>query len=35
MSDDNPAAYKKAPGDSKKTKLSKHTIKFRQMFGDD
>jgi hypothetical protein len=36
MSDDNPAAYKPAPGDAKaKTKLSKHTLKFRQMFGED
>ena len=36
MSDDNPAAYKKAPGDaSAKTKLSKHTIKYRKMYGED
>jgi nicotinamide mononucleotide adenylyltransferase len=36
MSDDNPAAYKKAPGDATaKTKLSKHTIKYRKMFGED
>lgn len=36
MSDDDPAAYKPAPGDATaKTKLSKHTKKFRQMFGDD
>ena len=36
MDDDNPAAYKKAPGDAKaKTKPSKHTLKFKQMFGDD
>ena len=36
MDDDNPAAYKKAPGDATaKTKLSKHTIKYRQMFGED
>lgn len=36
MDDDNPAAYKKAPGDhGAKTKLSKHTIKFRQMYGED
>ena len=36
MSDDDPSAYKKAPGDAKgKTKLSKHTIRFRQMYGDD
>lgn len=34
--DDNPAAYKKAPGDATaKTKPSKHTKKFKQMFGDD
>ena len=36
MSDDNPAAYKPAPGDKNaKTKLSKHTIKFRKMYGED
>jgi len=36
MSDDNPAAYKKAPGDATATtKLSKHTIKYRKMFGED
>ena len=36
MDDDNPAAYKKAPGDANaKTKPSKHTKKFKQMFGDD
>tara|TARA_Y100000389_G_scaffold104613_1_gene101503 strand:- start:649 stop:1824 length:1176 start_codon:yes stop_codon:yes gene_type:complete len=36
MSDDNPAAYKKAPGDATaKTKLSKHTIKYRKMYGED
>ncbi len=35
MSDDNPKAYKPAPGDkSAKTKLSKHTKKYRQMFGE-
>lgn len=35
MDDDNPAAYKKAPGDQgAKTKLSKHTKKYRQMFGE-
>jgi hypothetical protein len=35
MSDDNPAAYKPAPGDSTaKTKTSKHTKKFKQMFGE-
>tara|TARA_B100000965_G_C19527148_1_gene729351 strand:+ start:814 stop:1098 length:285 start_codon:yes stop_codon:yes gene_type:complete len=39
MDDDNPAAYAPAPGDKdksgnlKKTKLSKHTIKYRKMFG--
>jgi hypothetical protein len=36
MDDDNPAAYKKAPGDATaKTKPSKHTKKFKQMFGED
>ena len=36
MRDDDPAAYKPAPGDAKgKTKPSKHTKKFKQMFGDD
>jgi hypothetical protein len=35
MDDDNPAAYKPAPGDkTAKTKPSKHTIKYRQMFGE-
>ena len=35
MADDNPAAYKPAPGDAKaKTKPSKHTKKFKQMFGE-
>lgn len=35
MDDDNPRAYKKAPGDATaKTKLSRHTKKFRQMFGE-
>ena len=35
MNDDNPAAYKPAPGDaSAKTKPSKHTKKFKQMYGD-
>ena len=35
MSDDNPAAYKPAPGDAKaKTKPSIHTKRFKQMFGD-
>jgi hypothetical protein len=36
LSDKNPEAYKPAPGDATaKTKLSKHTIKYRQMFGED
>mgnify|MGYP000989033232 CR=1 FL=1 len=36
MNDDNPAAYKKAPGDATaKTKPSKHTKKFKQMFGEE
>ena len=41
MSDDNPAAYKPAPGDKdkdgkmKKTKPSKHTKKFKQMYGEE
>ena len=36
MDDDNPAAYKPAPGDKgAKTKPSRHTKKFKQMFGDD
>jgi len=35
MNDDNPAAYKPAPGDaSAKTKPSKHTKKFKQMYGE-
>ena len=35
MDDDNPRAYKKAPGDTgAKTKPSKHTIRFKQMFGE-
>jgi hypothetical protein len=34
MDDDNPAAYKPAPGDKgAKTKPSKHTKRFKQMFG--
>ena len=34
--DDDPSAYKPAPGDATaKTKPSKHTKKFKQMFGDD
>ena len=36
MADDNPAAYKPAPGDKKaKTKPSKHTLKYRRMYGED
>ena len=36
MRDDDPSAYKPAPGDATaKTKPSKHTKKFKQMFGDD
>ena len=36
MDDDNPSAYKPAPGDKgAKTKPSKHTKRFKQMFGDD
>ena len=36
MDDDDPAAYKPAPGDATaKTKISKHTKKFKDMFGDD
>ena len=35
MDDDNPAAYKPAPGDKKgKTRPSVHTKKFKQMYGD-
>ena len=35
MDDDNPAAYKPAPGDARaKTKPSKHTKKFKQMYGE-
>ena len=35
MDDDNPSAYKPAPGDkSAKTKPSKHTLKYKQMFGE-
>ncbi len=35
-SDDDPSAYKPAPGDKgAKTKLSKHTQKYRKMFGED
>ena len=33
--DNDPSAYKPAPGDATaKTKLSKHTLKFRQMYGE-
>lgn len=36
MDDDNPDAYKKAPGDaSAKTKPSKHTKKYQKMFGEE
>lgn len=36
LSDRDPAAYKPAPGDATaKTKLSKHTLKYRAMFGED
>ena len=36
MSDDDPRAYEPAPGDKKlKTKPSKHTKKFKQMFGEE
>jgi hypothetical protein len=35
MEDDDPTAYKKLPGDSKKTKPSKYTKKFAQMFNED
>ena len=35
MDDDNPAAYKKAPGDATaKTKPSKHTLKYKRMYGE-
>lgn len=35
MDDDDPEAYKPAPGDARaKTKPSKHTKKFKQMFGE-
>ena len=34
--DDNPAAYKPAPGDARaKTKPNKHTLKYRRMYGED
>lgn len=35
MEDDDPEAYKKLPGDSKKTKPSKYTKKFAQMFNEE
>lgn len=36
MDDDNPAAYKPAPGDARaKTKPSVHTKRFKQMFGEE
>ena len=36
MPDGDPKSYKPAPGDAgAKTKPSKHTKKFKQMFGDD
>ncbi len=35
MDDDNPDAYKPAPGDKDaKTKPSKHTLKYKKMFGE-
>lgn len=34
MSDSDPNAYKLAPGDTKKTKTSKHTLNYRRQFGD-
>ena len=35
MDDDNPAAYKPAPGDATaKTKPSKYTLKFKKMYGE-
>mgnify|MGYP000280084731 CR=1 FL=1 len=35
MDDDNPAAYKPAPGDARaKTKTSKHTKRFKDMYGE-
>lgn len=34
MSDDDPRAYKKAPGDSKKTKVSKWTKAYHKKFGE-
>jgi len=35
MKDDNPRAYKKAPGDSAKTKPSQYTTRYKQMYGED
>ena len=36
MNDNDPSAYKPAPGDAKaKTKPSKHTLKFKRMYGED
>lgn len=36
MKDDDPKAYKPAPGDTRaKTKPSKHTLKYKKMFGED
>ena len=35
MDDDDPDAYKKLPGDSKKTKPSKYTKKFAEMFNEE
>ncbi|MEK9696739.1 MAG: hypothetical protein VW270_13340, partial [Candidatus Poseidoniales archaeon] len=34
MDDSDPNAYKKAPGDSAKTKTSKYTKKYKQMYGE-
>ena len=35
MKDDEPRAYKKAPGDSAKTKPSQYTTRYKQMYGED
>jgi hypothetical protein len=35
MKDDDPRAYKKAAGDSAKTKPSKYTTRYKQMYGED
>lgn len=35
MSDSDPSAYKPAPGDTRKTKTSVHTMRYRKRFGDD